>query len=188
VLLLGGLLLGGVGYACYQYLYLPKAAEIALLEARLANLEMENRTARVITEQNGRDAVESQVAAYREQLLEVERLVPSSEELPDLLDAIAVEAQHAGIELSLIQPVAAVAEDYYVRRNYDLAVRGTYHGIGDFLTRVGSLPRIVTPINLNLAIRDEVTRSGDPRLEARFAIETYVLPTSYTFVNDTTVQ
>jgi type IV pilus assembly protein PilO len=79
----------------------------------------------------------------------------------------------------LIQPIEAVAEDYYTRRSYSLAVLGSYHQIGNFLTRVASLPRIVTPAQLNVTVRSEETRTGDPQLEARFTIETYVLPSNH---------
>ncbi len=178
IALLVVLLVGGGGYAGYEYLYKPKALEIAELETRLENLELENRTARVLTEQNGQEAVERQLATYRQQLVMVERLIPSSEEVPDLLDAIATEAQRTGVDLTLIQPVSAVAETYYTRRTYDLGVTGSYHEIGAFLTRIGSLPRIVTPLNVNLAVLGE-TRTGEPELEARFTIETYVLPPTY---------
>jgi type IV pilus assembly protein PilO len=177
--LLGVLLLGGGGYGGYEYMYRPRSEEIQTLETRLEALQIENRTARMLTEQDGQELVERQLSAYRDQLTQVERLVPSSEEVPDLLDAIAVEAQRTGVDLALIQPVSAVAETYYTRRTYDLAVLGSYHQIGEFLTRVGSLQRIVTPVNLNIAVRNEDTRSGDPQLEARFSIETYVLPPSY---------
>jgi type IV pilus assembly protein PilO len=178
-LLLGLLLVVGGGYAAYEYGYRPRAEEIRALETRLESLEFENRTARILTDQDGEEAVSRQLTTFRDQLTQVERLVPSSEEVPDLLDAIAIEAQRTGIDLALIQPVAAVAETYYTRRTYDLAVLGSYHQIGEFLTRVGSLPRIVTPVNLNIAVRDEETRNGDPQLEARFSVETYVLPPNY---------
>jgi Tfp pilus assembly protein PilO len=55
-------------------------------------------------------------------------------------------------------------------------VAGAYHDIGYFLGRIGSLPRIITPRGLSLAIKSEDERSGNPQLEARFSIETYVLP------------
>src|SRR5690606_10176069 len=124
----------------------------------------------------GREEVELQLALHREQLARVENLIPSSEELPDLLDAVSAEAQRSGVELTLIQPTGAAQEQFYTRRTYDLAVLGSYHQIGEFLARVGSLPRIVTPIDLMVAVREEGTRGGEPRLEAKFAIETYVLP------------
>jgi type IV pilus assembly protein PilO len=177
-MLLGLLLVGGLGYVGYQYVYRPRADEIALLETRLESLRLQNSTARILVEQDGEDDVERQLARYSDQLQEVESLIPSSEELPDLLDAISIEAMMTGVELSLIQPVEAVAEDYYTRRSYSLAVLGGYHEIGSFLTRVATLPRIVTPSQLNVTVMTEETRSGDPQLEARFTIETYVLPST----------
>ncbi|MEX2572140.1 MAG: type 4a pilus biogenesis protein PilO [Gemmatimonadota bacterium] len=174
--MLGVLLVGALGYVGYAYAYQPRAEEIASLETRLSGLQLENQTARILTEQDGEDEIERQLARYREQLAQVEALIPSSEELPDLLDAISTEAQRTGVEIALIQPVGATADDYYTRRTYDLAVQGEYHAIGDFLTRIGSLPRIVTPTGLDLTVREEETRTGNPELEARFSVETYILP------------
>lgn len=183
--LLGALLVGGLGYLGYQNAYLPRSEEIAQMETRLEALELQNRTARMLTEENAEAAVQRQLTEYRDQLVQVEGLIPSSEELPDLLDAISVEAQRTGVELALIQPTGATAEEFYTRRTYELAVLGSYHQIGDFLTRVGSLPRIITPTDLILTVREEVSRTGNPQLEARFAIETYVLPTTGTGADET---
>jgi len=173
-LMLGVMLLGTGGYFGFQYVYRPRADEVARLESRFEALRDRNGTARAAADGDAAASLERSVELYREQLKRVEALIPSSEELPELLDAIALEAQRTGVELALIQPISAVAEDYYTRRTYDLSVHGSYHQIADFLTRVASLPRIVTPGNLNMRVREEETRSGDPQLEAKFAIETYV--------------
>lgn len=175
-LLLAGALVALLGYGGYTYVYSPRAAEVAQLEERLQRLETQNRAARGLVEEQGRDKVEQKLALYRAQLVEVEGLIPSSEELPDLLDAISAHAQRTGVELALIQPVGATAEAFYTRRTYDLAVVGAYHQIAEFLTEIGSLPRIVTPINLNVSVKETDAEGGQPRLEAKFSIETYVLP------------
>lgn len=183
-LLLGALLVAGVGYLGYQYAYLPRAEAVQGLETRLEALQLQNRTAQLLSEENAEVSVQRQLAEYRDQLDQVEGLIPSSEELPDLLDAISTEAQRTGVELALIQPSGATAEEFYTRRTYDLAVLGSYHQIGEFLTRVGSLPRIITPTDLNLTVRSQESRTGNPQLEARFAIETYVLPSIGTEANE----
>jgi type IV pilus assembly protein PilO len=175
-ILIAVLLVGGLGYLLYDYVYAPRAEAVTTLESRLETLELQNRTARALAAGNGTDEVERRVGLHREQLRRVEGLIPSSEELPDLLDAISAEARRSGVELARIQPMGATEEQFYTRRTYDLGVYGSYHEIGEFLSQVGSLPRIITPINLNLTIREEQTRSGNPQLEARFTIETYVLP------------
>lgn len=175
-LLLGVVLVGGLGFLGYERVYTPKVAELQVLEERLADLRTKNQAARAVTAgATGPQEVEQKLAAYRDQLAAVENLVPSAEELPDLLNAIAAEGGRAGVELSLIQPVGATEEAYYTRRMYDIAVLGSYHGVGEFLTRIASLPRIITPLNLTLSTRPESTRDGEQRTEARFSIETYVL-------------
>lgn len=177
-LLLAGLVVVLGGYFGYTKVYQPKSAEVAAMESRLANLQMQNRTAKVLTEEEGRSDVERRLSAYRDQLTTVEGLIPSSEELPDLLDAISAEAQRTGVDLSLIQPVGATEEDFYTRRSYDLAVLGSYHAITAFLSEIASLQRIVTPTTLALSVEGAAEPGKEPKLQAKFAIETYVLPSA----------
>ena len=177
-LLLVGLVVALGGYFGYTKYYQPRSAEVAAMEVRLANLQMQNRTAKALTEAEGRAEVERRLGAYRNQLTTVEGLIPSSEELPDLLDAISAEAQRTGVDLSLIQPVGATEEQFYTRRSYDLAVLGSYHAISAFLTKIASLPRIVTPTTLALSVEGEAEPGKEPKLQAKFAIETYVLPSA----------
>ena len=176
-LMLAGVLVVALAYFGYTKLYEPKRAEVAALESRLENLQIQNRTARGLTDAGARAGVEQRLDVYRSQLTTVEGLIPSSEELPDLLDAISAEAQRTGVELALIQPVGATAEEFYTRRSYELAVLGSYHAIGAFLTEIASLQRIVTPTTLDLSVESEAAPGQNPRLQARFEIETYVLPT-----------
>lgn len=169
-------MLAVVAYFGYDRLYKPQSEKVAALETRLEALKSRNQTARRLTEQNGRSEVERRLTLHRDQLARVEGLIPSNEELPDLLDAISAEAQRTGVELALIQPAGATAESYYTRRTYQLAVLGHYHEIGAFLTEIASLPRIITPTSLNVTVKSDSLSAGDPTLEAKFAIETYVLP------------
>jgi type IV pilus assembly protein PilO len=169
-------MLAVVAYFGYDRLYKPQSEKVAALETRLEALKSRNQTARRLTEENGRTEVERRLTLYRDQLVRVEGLIPSNEELPDLLDAISAEAQRTGVELALIQPAGATAESYYTRRTYQLAVLGHYHEIGAFLTEIASLPRIITPTSLNVTVKSDSVSTSDPTLEATFAIETYVLP------------
>jgi len=183
-LIYGGLLLAVVAGFFYMQVYSPKVAANQALEEDLARVQASNSQARGLT--RGATSPEEALELFRRQLAVVEGLIPSSEELPDLLDAISAEAQRSGVELSLIQPVSATAERYYTRRVYDMAVKGQYHAIGEFLTRVASLPRVVTPTDLRLGLPQGAAApppnaappEGAPELEARFSIETYVIPSA----------
>lgn len=183
-LLYGTLVLALLAFGFYDRVYTPRKARIAELEARLESLNTVNARSRAIT-RGAQGEVDQQLALYRQQLEVAEGLIPSAEELPNLLDAISAEATRTGVELTLIQPVGATEEAYYTRRVYDMAVVGEYHQIGEFLSRVASLPRIVTPTNLTVAPRavpgqvpGELPAAGPVPLEARFSIETYVIPST----------
>lgn len=184
-LLYAGVLLALAAFGFYDRLYTPRKEQIAALETRLEQLNTVNTRSRAIT-RGAEGEVDQQLALFRQQLEMAEGLIPSSEELPNLLDAISAEATRTGVNLTLIQPVGATEETYYTRRVYDMAVVGEYHQIGEFLTRVASLPRIVTPTNLVLAPREgqagaqptEGTSAAEVPLEARFSIETYVIPST----------
>ncbi len=184
-LLYGAAVLALLAFGFYDRLYSPRNAEIDTVQARLEHLEGVNRRSRAIT-RGAQGEVDQQLALYRQQLEMAEGLIPSVEELPELLDAISAEAQRTGVELTLIQPVGATQEQYYTRRVYDMAVVGPYHAVGEFLTRVASLPRIVTPTNLVLTPQPvppaQPGAASDPNqptlLEARFSIETYVIPST----------
>src|SRR5688572_2741126 len=183
-LMYGGLFLALLAFGFYDRIYTPRKAQIAALETRLETLKTVNTRSRAITRGGAEGAMDQQLALYRQQLELAEGLIPSDEELPNLLDAISAEAQRTGVELTLIQPVGATEEQYYTRRVYDMAVTGGYHQIGEFLTRVASLPRIVTPTNLTVAPRADAPTGAPPRpgapaeLEARFSVETYVIPST----------
>ncbi len=182
-LIYGALLLAVVAGYLYLQVYTPRVEANQALEDDLARIQASNSRARGLT--RGATSPEQALELFRRQLAVVEGLIPSSEELPDLLDAISAEAQRAGVEISLIQPVSATAERYYTRRVYDMAVLGQYHAIGEFLTRVASLPRVVTPTDLRLgapagaaAPAPGAAPEAAPKLEARFSIETYVIPSA----------
>ncbi|HEX5521791.1 MAG TPA: hypothetical protein VFX29_08825, partial [Longimicrobiaceae bacterium] len=108
--LLGAVLLGGLGYLGYDYVLKPRSEAVAELETRLEAIQTRNNAARALTRGSSAGEIERQLQLFRDQLVTVEGLIPLSEEVPDLLDAISAEAQRTGVDLSLIQPIDATAE------------------------------------------------------------------------------
>jgi type IV pilus assembly protein PilO len=104
--------------------------------------------------------------------------VPTENEVPALLESISTAARRAGLELVDIQPDGVVKGESFDTYKYKLGVTGPYHQVAAFLTNIGSLSRIVSPINVSLA---PMTRPGELRqktgeqfLDARFGVQTYV--------------
>jgi type IV pilus assembly protein PilO len=99
--------------------------------------------------------------------------------VPALLESISTAARHAGLEISDIAPDGVVNGDQYDTYKYKLGVTGPYHQVSDFLTNIGSMSRIVSPINVTLLPSGRTNteikpKKGDQLLEAKFGIQTYV--------------
>lgn len=162
--------------AYVYFLYLPKREELAELDAHLEQLESKNASAKAIAGKSGPE-LKKKLALYEQQMVRLEQLVPKSEEVPELLHAMTLRAEESGVELATMKPRPADMSELYTRQVYEMSVYGPYDGVGRFLASVGSLPRIVTPIELKLIPRpNEKTRGGAQRLQADFKIETYVMP------------
>ena len=158
--------------AYWYFFHGARAQEVADMRTRLESLEQNNNTARQIAGQGSVQDLKRRLALYQEHMERLEQLIPSGEEVPDLLNMIASRAEATGVRLALMRPEDDAATEFYRRQTFEMGVIGDYHAVGQFLSEVGSLPRIITPIDLTLR------RRGDTgtELNAGFRIETYVLP------------
>lgn len=175
-LMVGLLALGGL-YAFNEWVHTPRVQEIESLEARVSQLEDQNRRAQLIAAR-GEEDLEERLAAYQRHVHRLEELIPAGEEVPALLRSVALEAQRAGVVMDGVRPEPSRPGEFYTEESYQLTVVGDYHDVGRFLTAIASLPRIVTPVELEM----ERTAGAAARAEmeapvrVRFRIKTYVLP------------
>ena len=105
------------------------------------------------------------------------KLVPTGNEVPLLLDQVSTAARRVGLDISDVQPLPNLTGDQYDAYKYRLIVRGGYHQIGVLLSNIGSLQRIVAPINVTLMpvpIDPKAPKTKRQPIDARFEIETYV--------------
>jgi type IV pilus assembly protein PilO len=89
--------------------------------------------------------------AYQAQLAEIERdfgamlrQLPGKTEVPSLLVDIAQTALGAGLEQQLFQPTGEIPKDFYAEMPFKLRYTGSYHELGNFVSGIAALPRIVT--------------------------------------------
>ena len=89
--------------------------------------------------------------AYRAQLAEIERdfgamlrQLPGQTEVPSLLVDISQTGLGAGLEERLFQPTGEIQKDFYAELPIKLRYAGSYHELGNFVSGIAALPRIVT--------------------------------------------
>jgi type IV pilus assembly protein PilO len=179
-LLVLGMLVVGLATVYQQYMWTPKNADLDIVEKRVVFLDSVNRAAKIEVAQGTAAKMRAEADNYSRQLDVLRRLVPTENEVPALLDAVSESARRAGLEFSDVVPDGVVQGDQFDAYRYKIGVIGPYHRLAEFLTNVGSLPRIVAPINVSLvpSVRATTERKpvkGEQFLEARMQILTYVV-------------
>jgi len=89
--------------------------------------------------------------AYKAQLVEIERSfgtmlqqLPGKTEIPNLLVDISQTGLGAGLNEKLFQPLDEIPRVFYAEKPIRIKLEGSYHELGNFVSDIAALPRIVT--------------------------------------------
>ena len=114
--------------------------------------------------------------AYRKQMKEMEenfgvmlRQLPNQTEVPELLVDITQAGLGRNLNFVLFKPQRKRFRDFYAVLPINLKVTGSYHQIGEFVSDLAAMPRIVTLGNLKLA----KAKGGGNRLSMSVVVNTY---------------
>jgi type IV pilus assembly protein PilO len=133
-----------------SYYFVWQNQRPVLLQAEQEELELRNTF-----EQKQRKA--ANLEAYKEQLREMERSfgamlrqLPGKTEVPSLLVDISQTGLAAGLEEKLFQPANEVRREFYAELPIKIRLTGSYHELGNFVSGIAALPRIVTLHNIEI--------------------------------------
>ena len=95
--------------------------------------------------------------AYKAQLKQIEqsfgtmlRQLPGETEIPSLIVDISQTGLAAGLQEKLFVPQAEIPRDFYAEKPIKIRLTGGYHEIGNFVSGIAALPRIVTLHDINI--------------------------------------
>ncbi|MFL5620101.1 MAG: type 4a pilus biogenesis protein PilO [Gemmatimonadaceae bacterium] len=180
LVVLSVLAVGLAGGYWYQF-WSPKNLELDQVDVHVQALKDVNQRAKAELAQGKTSELRAETEQFERDLNVMRELVPTANEVPVLLEQVSTAARRVGLDISDVQPLPQLNGDQYDAYKYRMSVRGDYHQIGVFLTNIGTLQRIVAPINVGLNPTQQQTRNRAPRtqpLEARFEIQTYVARTA----------
>lgn len=125
---------------------------------RLERAEAEERELKRSFEQKQRKA--ANFDAYSAQLAEIERSfgtmlrqLPGRTEIPNLLVDISQTGLAAGLQEELFQPLDEVRREFYAEKPIRMRLSGSYHQLGQFVSDIAALPRIVTLHDIEIGPR-----------------------------------
>jgi type IV pilus assembly protein PilO len=174
------LALVGAG-AYWNWVYNGKVVEHTILETRITTLDTLNQRAQTEIRQGTVEEIRAQTAVYEENLRSMFQLVPQANEVPELLESISNAARRAGLDIGPVDVLGVDAGRDFEAHRYRLSVTGPYHAVGEFLANVGSLRRIVSPLNITVNALAPAQGGGRgraagpaPTVAASFEVHTYV--------------
>ena len=171
----------------YMYVFTPKADVLSTLQAHVDSLDMSNQRAKAELAKGNVEQLRAEAAKLQENLEVMRQLVPTSNEVPALLEQVSTAARRVGLDLATVKPQPVIEGDTFDTYRYSVAVIGDYHALGEFLANVGSLTRIVAPVNLFLSPlgnagaveqRKKAKKQNNSVLDSRFELQTYVTKTA----------
>lgn len=137
-----------VGLGIYWFIVQDKAPQ-------LDRVQQEEEQLRITFESKQRKA--ANYDAYKAQLAQIEqsfgtmlRQLPGETEIPSLIVDISQTGLAAGLQEKLFVPQAEMPRDFYAEKPIKIRLTGGYHEIGNFVSGIAALPRIVTLHDINI--------------------------------------
>lgn len=142
-----------LGLGVYWFIVKDKAPQ-------LSRVQEEEQQLRVTFENKQRKA--ANYDAYKAQLAQIEqsfgtmlRQLPGKTEIPSLIVDISQTGLAAGLQEKLFVPQGEIPKDFYAEKPIKIRLTGGYHEIGNFVSGIAALPRIVTLHDINITQEDK---------------------------------
>ncbi len=126
--------------------------------------------------------------AYRKQMKQMEesfsvllRQLPDKTEIPELLIDISQAGLGRGLQFELFQPQIPVNHEFYSEIPIKVRVVGQYHSMGQFVSDLAALPRVVTLGDVDIkkwkpmkrSRRQTAEEKGPPKLTMEATVKTF---------------
>ncbi len=157
-----------------------RRATVQGMQDSLLTLRAQTDSVKALVASGRVEEIRARVESYRNSLGLLRQFVPEENEVPDLIDAITTRGKIRGVTLAELVPEPVEAGPApYDTYSYRLAVIGRYDQVGNFLSDIASLRRIIVPQGVSLASAPASSGAvlGDTSralLEARFRVRTFV--------------
>lgn len=135
----------------WMYVRAPKVEQARSLQVRIDSLQARVDSARKDLAEGTVEALRQRVRDYEASLAVMRRLVPTGAEVPTLIDEVSNRAKRRGVEIAEITPLGLEPGTPFSVDRYRLSALGHYDEIGEFLSDIASLQRIMVPFDVTIS-------------------------------------
>ncbi len=142
-----------LGLGVYWFIVKDKAPQLARVqeEEQQLRLTFENKQRKAANY----DDYKTQLAQMEQSFGTMLRQLPGETEIPSLIVDISQTGLAAGLQEKLFEPQPEQPRDFYAEKPIKIRLTGGYHELGNFVSGVAALPRIVTLHNINITRENE---------------------------------
>jgi Tfp pilus assembly protein PilO len=162
----------GLVYGFSNYVFLPRKEQIRQATEKLKNererLEKGKRVAK-----NFRSIQEDydQLLVNWGAALE---LLPTEKEMDDLLEQVTLAGLRSEVTFLLFKPLEPIEHPYYWENPIQIKTLSTYHRLGEFFSKVASLPRMVNISKVRMGAWAPREERSSNTVEADFVATIYI--------------
>ena len=165
--------------AFWMYWRAPRETQLASIRVKLDSLQARVDSAKKDLATGTVEALRQRVRDFEGSLRVMRTLVPTGAEVPSLLDDVSARAKRREIEIAEVTPLQPEPGTPFETHRYRIAVVGHYDEIGEFLSDVASLRRIMVPsdVAITRASATAVKTYNDSTgamIQAQFQLRTFV--------------
>lgn len=160
------LVVGGYWYSFHR----PQMERIRGKGSQLTALERDRNLKREIAK--NLEQFRSELAQLDNEFREALAKLPDKKEIPELLRSVSNLGRDAGLEVLLFKPESEAPGEFYAKVPVSLRFTGTYHNIGSFFFKVGTIPRIVNVESFSMGANPKA-EEGIMELNATCTATTY---------------
>lgn len=115
--------------------------------------------------------LEREIAAKRQELDDLEQILPSDQETGDLLRYVKNLGDQSNLDLKSFSPGGMKPAEFYKEFPIDMQIHGNYHDLALFLDRVSKYSRIINVDNLSMSSH---SAAAGKTIRAGFTATTFV--------------
>ncbi len=141
----------GIGYGAWAKDVQPQLVSLEKVEKEEISLKQTFETKQ--KKAANLKALKEQLAEMTQSFGDMIRQLPDKTEVAGLIVDISQTGLAAGLEFELFKPGAEKPAEFYSELPISIRVVGEYHQVGEFVSGIATLPRIVTTHDISISNR-----------------------------------
>src|SRR5436190_3414910 len=169
LLLLSGLLI----FAADYLLYSEKRAQCVKIEEKVQQLKAKNAQGSIIRQNLA--ATEQTLKEKRDEIDRLRDLLPDQVEISRVYDNIKDFLREQKLELKRFVHLKAIPAEFYTAQPIQIEVTGSYDSLGQFFSRLGFYPRIVSVTDVEIKQAEDSGQEVGRSINGSFVVTAYYI-------------